>query len=263
MTLKINIGIVGGCAITQNNIPKENRFFSVSKKNIESDLTIETSLSFSNYANFYQLEESIMKLLAKKKTDLLIIQIRPQPFLNLTKLMIRGNDPKISFNHLIFNRNHSHKYENELPPKFNQLVSKPLFMEFNIFLGRLIQLNKIASNLIINILVRLHSICVKDKVQLLVLGISPQPMTKQGNINCRSLDNYLKKKCNSHGINYIDTFEKMNDLKYYEKDKVHLSELGHFKLGESLSEGIKNTLLLTFCKNSYNGRQVNEKLNIL
>jgi len=242
MTLKVNISIVGGCAITQNNIPRKNRFFSIFKRDIESDLSIETSFTFSNYVNFKNLEKSVVELLARRETDLLIIQIRPQPFLNLTKLLIRGNNPKLSFNPIIFTSNYSQKNGNELPPKFNHLVSKPLFMGLNVFVGRLFQLNKKASNIIFNTLVSLQSMCIHNEIQLFILGISPQPMTKQGNINCRILDNYLIKRCGNMGINYIDTFEKMNNNTYYEVDNVHLSELGHIKLGKILTDGIKNVL---------------------
>ena len=209
---------------------------------MESDLSFEISLMFSSYSNFYQLEESVLKLLAKKKIGLLVIHIRPQPFLSLTKPLIRGNNPLISLNPLIYNKNNYQHYANEIPPTFNKLVSKPLFMGINIFLGRLFLVNKIASKKILDMIINLESICNQNKIQLMILGVSPQPMTTQGNITCRKLDKYLITRCNELGINYIGTFEKMEDFKYYEKDNVHLSELGHIKLGETLFDGIKNVL---------------------
>jgi lysophospholipase L1-like esterase len=81
--------------------------------------------------------------------------------------------------------------------------------------------------------------CNNSNIQFIVLGISPQPMSIQGNIICEKLNNYLKIECTKHKINYIDNFAEMNNYRNFLSDKLHLSINGHRKLGEILLEEIK------------------------
>lgn len=239
MKVDLNIAIVGGCALTQRSIPKENRFFSIAKRKLETEQNSKVSFLFSSYESFYQLEETVLKQLAKKKPDLLIIHLRPQPLLRISKLFLRANNLNIKLNPILTSKKNYPQNENMQLPIVSNFTTKPLFMGLNILLGRLFLVHKIVATQILESLKNIESVCIKHNIQFMILGISPQPKSLQGNYCCKSLNDFLKSKCNDLTISYIDTFNTLNDLEYFQNDCIHLSDLGHNKLGETFYEGFK------------------------
>ena len=248
MAIERTIGFVGGCAITQPDIPKEKRFIEVLRTKMKSDCSIETSFTFSSYSHFYELEKSIEKIINKQKVDLLIVHLRPQPLLVLSKFIIKkknkNNKTAFFINPLVYRKCAYPYLEQSSSPVINQLAlkpkSKPKLMGLNILLGRLFGLNKKAAKQIFNAILSIQSQCKQKDIKLTILGISPQPMTKHGNINCQELNVYLIKKCHDEGIEYVDSFSKMNNSDCFQEDELHLSEKGHEYLGDILNEGIKH-----------------------
>ncbi len=240
MRNKLNISIIGGCALTQKNIPKESRFYSVFNKRMVNDLEIDTSISFASYTNYNNLEAIIKRMILKKKSNIIILQIRPQPFLILTKPIIRGNNPSKLVNPLLYSSAAFNHNEKEISPVFNTLAKKPIFMNTNMYLGKLFRLKEKASKHILDTIKNIQSVCNESDIKLFILGIPPQLMTKQTNNNCKFLDDYLYTNCCKNGIKYITTFKNLNENKYFEKDKVHFSEAGHIMLGEIMFQEFNN-----------------------
>lgn len=242
----LNIGFVGGCAITQHDIPKKNKFFEVFKSKMKSDSLKEVSISFSSYSQFYQLEKSCDKIFKKQKMDVLTIHIRPQPFLFLSKFILRKLNKKnratYLLNQILFMSTIDQCKDNYAPPVFNQLATKPRLKERNIRVGNIFRFNIKASKLIFKLILNIQSKCKQNDIQLVILGIPPQPMTKLGNLNCKKFNKYLIKKCKDNRIVYIDSYAKMNNDVVFQKDKLHLSEEGHYVLGEILYNKIKKLI---------------------
>jgi hypothetical protein len=241
---EIKIGFIGGCAINQRNIPKEKRIIEIFKTKMESNSLTKLYFTFSSYSNFSQLEKAVERITTKQKIDILILHIRPQPFLLLSKFIIKysnnNNKTSLTINPLLYKKTQYQNKENNTPPVFNEIVSKPTFMSGNLLLGKMFGINKIASKLIFNSISKIQSKCQQNNIQLVILGISPQPMTKQGNLICKTLNDYLTKKCFTEKIQYLDSFSKMNHDDYFLSDKLHLSKKGHNYLGTTLYEGIKH-----------------------
>lgn len=241
---EIKIGFIGGCAINQRNIPKEDRIIETFKTKMESNSLTKLSFTFLGYSNFTQLEKSVERITTKQKIDILILHIRPQPFLFLSKFFIKysNNNNKVSLaiNPLLYKKSQYQIKENNAPPVFNEIVSKPTFMSENLLLGKMFGINKRASKLIFNTISKIQSKCLQNNIQLIILGISPQLMTKQGNLICKTLNDYLIKKCRTEKIQYCDSFSKMNHHDYFLSDKLHLSKKGHNSLGSTLYEGMKH-----------------------
>ena len=79
-----------------------------------------------------------------------------------------------------------------------------------------------------------HLKCKQKGVQLMILGVPPQLMSKQGNLLCKKFNNTLKMKCLSEGIPYLDSFPQMDNESCFLSDKMHFSETGHNHLGNIL-----------------------------
>lgn len=244
MVTEKKIGLVGGCAIAQRNIPKENRFIEIFKTKMKSHCFVEPSFTFSSYSQFHQLESAVERIMDKKKVELLILHIRPQPFLLLSKLIIKDLDKKnkTSFfiNPLLLKKTKYQNIEKNPPQVFNQLVSKPKFMSINILFGKLLGMNIKASKLIFDTISKINSKCIQSDIKLVILGMPPAPMTKQGNLLCKKNNDYLSSKCHSEKILYLDTFSSMNHEDCFLSDKLHLSKKGHNYLGSTLFEGMKH-----------------------
>jgi len=240
----LNIGFVGGCAITQHDISKGEKFFEIFKSKMKSDALIDVSISFSSYSQFCQLDKACDKILKKQKITTLIIHIRPQPFLFMSKFILRklnkNKKPVLSLNQIFFNRTIKQCKDNLKSPIFNQLVKKPRLKGINIQVGNMFGLNKKASKQIFKLILKIENKCKQNHIKLIILGVSPQPMTKPGNFNCKKFNKYLMEKCKDKSIIYIDSYTKMNTENVFQSDKLHLSEKGHYVLGEILHNKIKN-----------------------
>ena len=241
----INIHFFGGCAITQKNIPRKDRFISVLNHKLESNLLTNPKFSFSSYGNFLELLNKSKNQIEKNKNEIFIAQIRPQPYILISKFIIKYLDKnnKLTFTiNPFLSKRKSRELINYSNPTFNQLSVKPTFFEFNIFLGRLFNINSNSSKYVFKTIQEIQLLCNKNNIQFIVLGISPQPMSLQGNIICEKLNNYLKNECLKNKIHYIDIYTEMNNYRNFLSDRLHLSTNGHRKLGELLFEGIRNVL---------------------
>ncbi len=240
-----NIHFFGGCAITQKNIPRKERFISVLNDKLASNLLINLRFSFSSYGNFLELLNKSKNQIKKDKYEIFIVQLRPQPYILISKLIVKYTDKNNKLTFVVnpfLSKRKDREIINNSNPIFNQLSIKPTFLEFNIFLGRLFNINSNSSKYVFKTIQEIQVMCNNNSIQFIVLGISPQPMSIQGNIICEKLNNYLKNECTKHKINYIDNFAEMNNYRNFLSDKLHLSINGHRKLGEILFEGIKNVL---------------------
>ena len=241
----INIHFSGGCALTQKNIPRKDRFLTVLNDKLETNLLPIPKFSFSSYGNFLELLIKSKHQIKKNENEIFIAQIRPQPYILISKFLIKYLDKnnKLTFKiNPILSKRKNRELINNSNPKFNQLSVKPTFLEFNLFLGRLFNINTNSSKYVFKTIQEIQLMCNKNNIQFIVLGISPQPMSIQGNIICERLNNYLKKECSKNKIYYVDNFTEMNNYKNFLSDKLHLSINGHRRLGEILFKGLKNVL---------------------
>jgi len=244
----INIHFFGGCALTQKNIPRKDRFISVLNDKLVSNLSLKPKFSFSSYGNFLELLNKSKNQIEKNENEIFIAHIRPQPYILISKFIIKYIDKynkiKFAFNPFLSKRK-GRELVNISNPVFNQLSVKPTFFEFNIFLGRLFNINSNSSQYVFKTIQEIQFMCNNNNIQFVILGISPQPMSIQGNIICKKLNDYLKSECSKHKIHYIDNFAEMNNYRNFLSDKLHLSINGHRELGKILFEEIKKTFYNT------------------
>ena len=136
MTPKKTIGFIGGCAITQRNIPKEKRFIEVIKSKAKSKHLLVPSFVFSSYTQFSQCGDAVQKILNKQDVDFLILHIRPQPLLIQSKFVIKypkkNGGTSFLLNPLITRNQIASTEKNQSTPVFNQLVKKPQLMGTNL-----------------------------------------------------------------------------------------------------------------------------------
>jgi len=244
MKNQINIGFIGGCAITQHNITRQNRFYSIFQKKIADKKLYRPVFSFTRYTDYNYLKEACDEVMNKSSLDLLIIHIRPQPFYILSKLLIKYrrkiNRNSICINPLLLSKIIYRKFEINPPNNLNQSYTKPRFMDINILLGNIFSLRSKASSLIYNEISSIRSLCIDNNIKLVVLGIPYQPLSWIGNINCHRLNLFLKEKFKNDNVEYLDCYDKMKDKECFHKDKLHFSNKGHYVLGSILYEGLKH-----------------------
>ena len=241
---RVNIGFVGGCAITQHSVSRQNRFYSVFQKKVTDHKMFRPVFSFASYSHYQYLAESCIEVLSKNKLDLLIVHLRPQPFYILSKLIIKYLDEtkgkSFYLNPLLFGKNIKLKPEAKLALRFDEDLHKPMFMDINILLGNIFKLNSKASARIYEEITKVHFQCQQYNVKLAVLGIPHQPYSKIGSSNSKKLNWFLKDKLQKNDIQYFDCFNEMKKPECYLKDKLHFSSKGHNVLGTVLFEGFEN-----------------------
>ncbi len=257
MIRDLNIGFIGGCLITQGNITRENRFLYVLKNRIEKEINCRPVFHYSGYSDFYQLNYAYSKIRKNSKPDILILRIQTQPFLIMSKLLIRElneyNKPKISLNPLLTGQRNIFKSKGIDPPEFCKRAKKPRLMKYNLMLGKLFRLDITASRIVLNAIFELYLTCLRNDIHLFLLGISPHPMILQGNNICRQFNTFMIKSIEEFGLDYIDTFDEMNFETYFQKDILYLSESGHEKMGELLYDGMYDYLNSYFNQDGFEG----------
>ena len=249
MNKQIKIGIVGGCAISQKNIPLKSRFYSILSEKIKTNLSHQTVFSFSTYSDYSSLSTKCYEVSNKSHLDFMVIHLRPQPFYIISKLFIKyenelNDDMGICINPLLYGRTWSNHLKGDPVPTFNYYSVKPRFMDLNIFLGNIFRLHTKASIYIYNQIMHIQSYCQLNHIKLIILGIPYQPFSKIGNLNCKKLNlSLMEKLSNDKNIENFECYTRMESNSYFEKDNLHLSINGHYTLGSILFEGIKPILV--------------------
>jgi len=198
-----NLTFVGGCFPVQHNILYEDIFLVKSKKNIENKLKINLNIDIIRYERFTKLIDKIIKLNKSKNIDLLILSVRPEPFLRIIKLYYKyiNNEGKLKkslnfpfinkinpekYDFLVLGRLYDYNVKHKKSPIHNILVS------LNYITGLLIGNLRYALNKYLKLVKEIEKYCNEKNIELVLLGPNLRNNNKIEPYLCKMLDNKIR-----------------------------------------------------------------------
>ncbi len=237
----IKIGLVGGCLAGLGNVGKSQLFYSRLKSGVKPDFDVTFSLE--GYSNIEDLEEKIKNLNSKRKLDILLLQVRPAPFVRACRLFLRA--PQYRVNPLLLGRKPGNllkmpaEAEDEFVGTIKDLkysVKRKYFSAFNInvFLGFMFGVNKRVENYYIEQIISVSQLCKDLGIRLIVHGPVPRNSLGMANKLLRSFANKLERQLKPI-CPYASTlvFEYEGGGTLFE-DGAHVNLRGHKMLAERL-----------------------------
>lgn len=241
-----NLTFVGGCFPVQHNILYEDIFLVKSKKNIENKLKINLNIDIIRYERFTKLIDKIIKLNKSKNIDLLILSVRPEPFLRIIKLYYKyiNNEGKLKkslnfpfinkinpekYDFLVLGRLYDYNVKHKKSPIHNILVS------LNYITGLLIGNLRYALNKYLKLVKEIEKYCNEKNIELVLLGPNLRNNNKIEPYLCKMLDNKIrmhfpKKKI----INGLDILYK--NISVFNKNGIHVNELYHDMIAKRIND---------------------------
>lgn len=249
----IHIGIIGGCMICQTDLKLSQLFYrSFAQKLLDND-GIKCFINLKYYSVYNKVLDSAEQLASNTKPDIIILQVRPAPFIMQSELLIQNYKGRFIVNPLIYSKRNIVKIEEILATKdpeiihtdkldrlFKKLILLPV-LRFNICLGNIFLLKRKATKSLEIIIDDLARFCRDNKIKLLIVG-TINSYYKVHNNSLAGINNSLKKQAGLNGICYIDIFsliDKEKD-KYFASDKYHLNQAGHELVANLLYKCLKN-----------------------
>jgi hypothetical protein len=249
----VNVGIIGGCMTCQPNMKLSRLFFRLFAKKLMDQDNVKCYVNLKYYNEYHRIPELAEQLINKSNPGVIILQVRPAPFIMRSEFLIQDYKGKFIINPLIQSPANIERIENILAtkdPVFIRVYNLPwnikrfvleVLMRNNIRLGNLFLLEKKATRSLISIIDRLINLCRENSITLYVVGtISSSYKTSDSSLS--GMNESLKKFLSGKGIEYLDIYSLISKDQnlYFSEDKYHLNELGHELVAGILYKRFKN-----------------------
>jgi hypothetical protein len=236
----LNIGIIGGCMICQAGLKLSQLFYRSLVQKLSDNKGIKCDINLKYYTLYSSVLESAKQLERNVKPDILILQIRPAPFIMQSEFMIQNYKGRFIINPLILSKKNTTKIEDILTTKdplilhtdrldglFKKLLLLPV-LRFNICLGNLFLLKRRAAKSLENAVGDLTIFCRENNIKLVIIGTINSYNKFHNNI-LAEINLKMKKLAVVNGIKYVDIFSLIDNEKdnYFASDKYHLNKEGH------------------------------------
>jgi len=251
----LNIGIVGGCMTCQTDLKLSQLFYrSLSKKLMDND-DIKCFVSLRYYNEYFRIPEQARHLIQYEKPDLIILQLRPAPFVMRSEFLIQDYQGKFIINPLIFSNRKLEKIESILGTKdpiilheydFQQRINKSVLLRIlksNISIGNLFRLKARVIKSVKKIITDLETTTRERQIPLFIVG-NINSYNEMHNHHLSHLNSEIKAHAGQKGIPYVDLFSSFDgnlDL-FFGADRFHLNSEGHERTAELLYSHIKSYL---------------------
>ena len=251
MKNSVSIAFFAGCINKQLDIPPHLLYHSRLKDAITDEFKISPAIEVLCYYSYNTIERKVAECLIKSEPDILVLFIRPFPYLILNKLVIKYDTPSQkyfrAFHPALFSagkRSWPGKYSKyiiERTPVYNGKKKINPLAELNLTFGFLTGLHWWSVIYVQDIIDRVAAICRNSGTRLLLLGVPPAAGSAAGNYLCRSLNNRLIKKAAKENLDYVDIYSNCNSngIRVIHEDGRHFTQNGH----EFLSEALKPYLV--------------------
>lgn len=249
----VKITFVGGCFPVQHNIVFEDVFHQKLKEALNKEFNCHAYFHIIRYERFIDIVEKIEKSTKKFTPEILILSIRPEPYLRLIKLLYKHID-----NNGIFKWSLNLPYFNVLSPeKYDMLtlgrkyrhssnLKKSLFHKFlitiNYLLGKLIGNQKYAIDKYKELITKVEDYCNKSGIELILLGPNIRSNTYLEPGFCGDLDRSIK---TDNFKNYIHGLESISEdgQPLIMENGIHVNENYHELIANRLFDLIKDEKL--------------------
>ncbi len=248
---EFTLGIIGGCFPVQARIGKEELYHQLIDTWIVSKSGIKLNKVIARYEHLYEFENVIMTLVQNNNLDVLLLHIRPDPYLRNSKFMIQYLDDsgklKIHTNfpfrikEPVFEIVPVNTLQNIQQKRRKNYLRKAL-REINYFAGIIFGINNEALNKMMKIILLTRNLCEKNNIKLILGGPPSRPRSQFENYLCRKLDRKIKRQNASilspiKYISCIGEYSKDGEYLFFE-DGVHLNPAGHKIIAEKLFKEI-------------------------
>ena len=235
---ELNFTFVGGCFPVQGNIPFEDHFHQVLKREIELSRKIVFNVNIIRYERFKNCLEKIHVYRKRNPIDILALSIRPEPFLRLVKFYYRYTDPKTMTNKLSFNIPAITKSKAEsidllqvnfthTPIAFiEQTILKKTLIDFNYLIGNLIGNTQKALFEYMKFVNEIQHYCHENKIKLILLGPPIRNNTNGERFLSKRLERFMEKNFSTAEDDFISGTIQ-NHQSYFSREGIHANENYH------------------------------------
>jgi hypothetical protein len=244
---RLNVGIIGGCMTCQTGLGLSNLFHRVLARKLKDSYNTDIDTQILFYNEFYKAPILLRESLNKTKLDVLVFQIRPEPYGRRCELIIDNNKGRFIINPILFRPRNAPVLEEiqaiKDPVRLNPEKFKGknlyhlirLLLYLNKPLGNLFFLEKNAKNYLLGIIDELKILCDENSIRLIVVGIIPG-VWKHENIYRVRFNDATRERLADHNLPFIDLVEQMGSDRnsYFMDDKYHLNIQAHRLIADLL-----------------------------
>jgi len=240
---------VGGCFPVQHNILYEDLFHQHLKRKVQNNYKCNLNINIIRYERLKDIFTKINELSYSKKIDILVLHIRPEPYLRLVKLLYKYQDSKgrikYSFNLPFFNHLIPEKY-NVLDNSDNSFdvinkdksIFHQLLITFNYLLGSIIGNKFFALRKYYKITNEVINHCNSKNQCVIILGPNRRNNNQIEPFLCNNLNSYFSKRIKNE--NYIDGYIYDGATKLNQKNGIHVTHHYHELIAEKLYFQLQN-----------------------
>ena len=180
----IKTGIICGCLPKQYGIKAEMLYHQLLSQKTKSLFGITLEISSIWYTTLFESTQKSIELITLEKPSLLIYHVRPDPFLRISKLIVRYyNINEVSKTKFNFNADDSMIIDKENNERANihrkkKSVFKSLLLHLNYILGYTFGVNHKGIFKEIKILNNLISYCEQKNITLFIVGPASRPRSR-------------------------------------------------------------------------------------
>ena len=253
----LHFGFIGGCINTQKEISSKERYYHLfSNMLTQSEPGINIKISLGNYLSYDQVVSASRQFIEHKQPDIIVLFIRPFPIFPLLKPVIKydkANKQRAYCIHpeIIFRRLRWHeKISVYQEATGNRAQNKKRFglSDINMLFGLSIGLQHWTDKYLNSRVQKIHSLCVENKKQLIVISPPRSSHSILSNFILRKTTYSLQNYCADHQILFMNIFNM--PICNYANDLIHLNHSGHKKLANDLFEFLMGSEILENKKSS-------------
>ncbi len=248
-----DVCFVGGCFPVQHNIVYEDLFHQKLKRKIEARYKNKLNVNIIRYGRFSTLLDKIRAIENSKKIDLIVLHVRPDPYLRIIKIFYKYiNDKgrlKWSLNLPYFNLLNPEKYDVLDLSRIFQVNEqrKSLFHKFliscNYLLGIMIGNKRYALKSYYMTTNKIIEFCDMNSIKYIILGPNRRNNNRLEPSLCKDLDLYFSNRIDKQY--YICGFENDNTQKMNQENGIYATQAYHNLIAEKLNEKIIDKKLLS------------------
>ncbi len=241
------LGIVGGCFPAQHNVPPQDLFHQKLLSMVEEETGYAIDLHIERYE---QLKKAVSKV--RRALDCgcngIIFQVRPDPYLRLSKLWYKYADEQKRIRYALtipqFYHFPSEQQIYETSAKqVVELIIEPkskirsVLRELNYCAGIVTRSNAFALKQYVSLVVEIDKLCVESGATLIVLGAGSRPRTMMEQYLSWKLERYVRNAVEPitsiHYVNMWGTHSETGESLYFE-DGMHVRPIGHERVAKLL-----------------------------
>lgn len=250
------VGFLGGCLPAQQGIPRLKLFHRILARDLHEQLQIPVRFTFEDYFRYSECRRGVERLLRTGPPRALVLSLRPQPLLALSKPTIRyvTHDQKPARAvHPAIRRRDLAAWRSDLDRRDLRRPAQPVpapdalqrfAAEWHLAAGHLLGLASWATKVVIDEVRRASTECQSRGVKLVVLGVPGSPGSPVGHHICRMADRRIWEACRDARVCYLRWFatEDPRGSWLFMEDGLHLNEAGHAHVARLLLSALRDQL---------------------